>query len=45
MTADDVAGHAANGTTRLTVAPASAGLAGQLDQISAFAARLVGPPP
>jgi probable F420-dependent oxidoreductase len=41
MTADDVARHAANGTTRLAVAPASADLAEQRDQIAAFADRLI----
>jgi probable F420-dependent oxidoreductase len=41
LTADDVAGHAANGATRLVVAPASADLAEQRDQISAFADRLI----
>ena len=40
MTADDVAAHAARGTTRLVVGPASTGLSEQEDQISAFAARL-----
>ncbi len=40
MTADDVAAHAAQGTTRLVVAPAAAGEAGQRDELSAFAARL-----
>ncbi len=40
MTAGDVAAHAANGTTRLVVPPASADEAGQQDEISAFADRL-----
>ena len=40
MTADDVAAHAANGTTRLVVPPASADEAGQREEISAFADRL-----
>ena len=40
MTADDVAAHAASGTTRLVMAPASADLSEQRDQISALAARL-----
>ena len=40
MTADDVAGHAANGTTRLVVGPAATGEAAQRDEISAFADRL-----
>ena len=40
MTAADVDAHAARGTTRLVVAPASVDLPGQLDQLSAFAARL-----
>ena len=40
MTADDVAGHAASGTTRLVLGPASADLSGQQDQISALARRL-----
>jgi len=40
MTADDVAAHAANGTTRLAVPPASADEAGQREEISAFADRL-----
>lgn len=40
MTRDDVAGHAANGTTRLVVAPASTGIFERRDQISAFAERL-----
>ena len=39
MTADDVARHAADGTTRLVVAPASADESEQRDQISAFAGR------
>ena len=39
VTADDVAGYTASGTTRLVVPPAAADLSGQLDQISAFAAR------
>jgi probable F420-dependent oxidoreductase len=41
MTADDVAAHATNGTTRLVVGPASTDLSEQEDQISAFAARLI----
>jgi hypothetical protein len=41
MTADDVAAHAANGTTRLVAGPASTDLSEQKDQISAFAARLI----
>jgi hypothetical protein len=48
MTAADVAAHAAAGTTRLVVSPASAELSEQLDQLSAFAERLglgPGPPP
>ena len=40
MTPDDVAQHAEAGATRLVVAPASADLSGQKDQISAFATRL-----
>jgi hypothetical protein len=40
MTADDVAAHAAQGTTRLVVAPAATDEAGQRDELSAFAARL-----
>ncbi len=40
MTADDVAAHAANGTTRLAVPPSSADEAGQREEISAFADRL-----
>lgn len=40
MTDSDVAGFAAQGTTRLVVAPASAGIFEQHDQISAFAERL-----
>ena len=40
MTADDVAAHAAQGTTRLVVAPAATGQAGQRDELTAFAARL-----
>lgn len=39
MTADDVAQHAEAGVARLVVAPASADLSEQKDQISAFAAR------
>jgi hypothetical protein len=35
-----VARHAANGTTRLVVPPASAELPGQREEISAFADRL-----
>jgi probable F420-dependent oxidoreductase len=41
MTADDVAGYAANSATRLIVAPASADQSEQRDQISAFADRLM----
>jgi hypothetical protein len=41
MTADDVAAHAASGTTRLVAGPASTDLSEQKDQISAFAARLI----
>src|SRR6266567_3337829 len=40
MTADDVAGHAANGTTRLVVGPVATDEAAQRDEISAFADRL-----
>jgi len=40
MTEDDIAGHAASGTTRLVVPPVSADQPGQLDEISAFADRL-----
>jgi probable F420-dependent oxidoreductase len=40
MTADDVAGHAAQGTTRLVVGPAATDQAGQREEISAFAQRL-----
>jgi probable F420-dependent oxidoreductase len=40
-TADDVAAHATNGTTRLVVSPASTDLSEQKDQLSAFAARLI----
>jgi len=40
MTAGDVAGHAASGTTRLVLGPASADLSEQRDQISALARRL-----
>jgi hypothetical protein len=40
MTPDDVAKHAEAGATHLVVAPASADLSEQKDQISAFAARL-----
>ncbi len=40
MTQDDVAGHAANGTTRLVVGPTATGEAAQRDEISAFADRL-----
>jgi probable F420-dependent oxidoreductase len=40
MTADDVAAHAAQGTTRLVVAPAATDQAGQRDELDAFAARL-----
>jgi N-acyl-L-homoserine lactone synthetase len=43
MTADDVAGHAAQATTRLVVGPAATDQAGQRDEISAFAERLMGP--
>jgi len=45
MTPDDVAQHAEAGATRLVVAPASADLSEQKDQISAFAARLNLPQP
>ena len=41
MTASDVADFAAQGATRLVVPPASADPAEQLDQISAFAQRLI----
>ena len=40
MTADDVAAHAAQGTTRLVVGPSAADEAGQRAEISAFAERL-----
>jgi probable F420-dependent oxidoreductase len=40
MTADDVAQHAGRGVDRLVVAPGSAHLSEQRDQLSAFAARL-----
>jgi probable F420-dependent oxidoreductase len=40
MTADDVAAHATQGTTRLVVAPAATDQAGQRDELEAFAARL-----
>jgi len=40
MTADDVADHAAQGTTRLVVGPAATDEAGQCDELSAFAERL-----
>ena len=40
MTADDVAAHAAQGTTRLVVGPSARDQAGQRDEISAFAGRL-----
>ena len=40
MTRDEVAGHAANGTTRLVVGPAATDQAAQRDEISAFADRL-----
>ena len=40
MSADDVEAHAARGTTRLVVSPASADLGEQRDQLSALAARL-----
>jgi probable F420-dependent oxidoreductase len=40
MTDSDVADYAAQGTTRLVVAPTSAGIFEQHDQISAFAERL-----
>jgi hypothetical protein len=36
-----VAAHAASGTTRLVVSPASTDLSEQKDQLSAFAARLI----
>jgi hypothetical protein len=41
MTADNVAAHAASGTTRFVAGPASTDLSEQKDQISAFAARLI----
>jgi probable F420-dependent oxidoreductase len=41
MTQDDVARHAASGTTRLVVAPASAEESEQRDQLSAFADLLI----
>jgi probable F420-dependent oxidoreductase len=40
MTADDVAAHATQGTTRLVVAPAATDQAGQRDELEAFAERL-----
>jgi alkanesulfonate monooxygenase SsuD/methylene tetrahydromethanopterin reductase-like flavin-dependent oxidoreductase (luciferase family) len=40
MSADDVEAHAARGTTRLIVSPASADPSEQRDQLSALAARL-----
>ena len=40
LTADEVAAHAARGTTRLVVPPSSAELPAQRDEISAFADRL-----
>lgn len=40
MTADDVAAHAAQGTTRLVVGPSATDEAGQRAEISAFAGRL-----
>jgi hypothetical protein len=40
MSADDVESHAARGTTRLIVAPASADPTEQRDQLSALASRL-----
>jgi hypothetical protein len=40
MTAEDVALHADRGVDRLVVGPASADLAEQCDQLSAFAERL-----
>jgi hypothetical protein len=40
MTADDVAAHAAQGTTRLVAGPGATGEAGLRAEISAFAARL-----
>ena len=40
MTDSDVAGYAEQGTTRMVVAPTSAGIFEQHDQISAFAERL-----
>lgn len=40
MTADDVAAHAAQGTTRLVVGPSATDEAGQRAEISAFAERL-----
>jgi len=41
MTAEDIERHAAQGAIRLVVAPASADLSEQRDQISAFADRLI----
>ena len=46
-TANEVAAHAASGTIRLVVSPASTDLSEQKDQLSAFAARglrLIPPP-
>jgi probable F420-dependent oxidoreductase len=40
LTADDVAAHAAQGTTRLVVGPSATDEAGQRTEISAFAGRL-----
>jgi probable F420-dependent oxidoreductase len=40
LTADDVAAHAAQGTTRLVVGPSATDEAGQRAEISAFAGRL-----
>ena len=40
LTADEVAAHAARGTTRLVVPPSSAELPAQREEISAFAERL-----
>jgi probable F420-dependent oxidoreductase len=45
MTAADVAAHAAAGTTRLVVSPASLDVAEQREQLSAFAHRLIHAPP
>jgi probable F420-dependent oxidoreductase len=45
MTAADVDALAAAGTTRLVISPASLDLAEQQEQLSAFADRLIQPPP